>query len=59
MLVPDSCWDRIKHEKQPASTQQMNHEELDNSLVTTQEQLKRQRKDDGACLFVSNLYTTS
>jgi hypothetical protein len=58
--VPDSYWDYIKHEKQPAGTKQMSYcKRLDNGLDTTQEQLKRQRKDDGALSTVSNPNTNS
>jgi hypothetical protein len=60
MPVPDFYWDRIKHEKGPAGTVQLSYRErLDNGLVTTQEQSKRQRKENLACSNVSNLNTTS
>ncbi len=58
--VPDSYWECIKHKKRPANTTQMSyHVRLANDLVTTQEQTKRQRKDDGALTTVTYLNTTS
>jgi hypothetical protein len=58
--VPYFYWDRIKHVKQPARTIQMLYQaQLDNGLVTTQEQSKRQRKENRACSTLSNLNTTS
>ncbi len=58
--VPDSYWDRIKHEKRPAGTVQVLYQErLDSSLISTQDQSKRQCKENGACSNVSNLNTTS
>jgi hypothetical protein len=58
--VPDSNWDRIKHEKWPASRMQMSyHKQLDNGLVTTHKQPKMQCKDDRSLSTVTNLNTTS
>jgi hypothetical protein len=55
--VPNTYWNRIKHEKQPAITVQLTYrKQLDQGLVTPAEQSKRQGKEK-ACS--SNLNTTS
>jgi hypothetical protein len=59
-MIPDSYWDRIKHEKRPARMVQMSCREwLDYGIVTPIEKSKRQCKENLACFNVSNLNTTS
>jgi hypothetical protein len=56
----NTYWDRIKHEKSPASATQMSyHERLSNGLVASQEWLKRQCKEDVALSNGLKLNTTS
>ncbi len=59
-MVHGTYWDQIKHEKRPVGATHMSYcKWLENGLVTTQEQLERGHKEDGALSTVPNLNTTS
>ncbi len=58
--IYNTYWDQIKHEKRPAGATQMSYCKLiNNGLVTFQEWLKQQCKEDVALLNGLNLNTAS